>query len=251
LNALRDELCEKISGLVIYETHSIEAVPDNLNHLPRLYLGELDGPHRLLDAISVGIDIFAIPFVNKATDAGIALNFLFASPSTSDQSTMTGEQNPLPLGLDLWSASFATDVSSLRESCECYTCRHHHKAYVQHLLNAKEMLGWVLLQLHNHHTMDLFFEGVRQSIQPGKFEQQREDFQKKYQREIPAKTGQGPRVRGYSIKSVGRGEPKKNPKAWSREMNDGKEKLAESMLPDPDDAAGDLEEKGVAEKACE
>lgn len=248
LNALRDELSEKVSGLVVYETRSVEAVPNNLVHLPRLYLGGFEGPHRLLDAISVGIDIFTLPFVNEATDAGIALNFVFSSPNFSDHNTMMNEQNRQPLGIDLWSVSFSADLSPLRESCDCYTCTNHHRAYVQHLLNAKEMLGWVLLQLHNHHTMDLFFEGVRQSIQSGKFEQQRVTFQRLYQRELPAKTGQGPRVRGYTIKSEGRGEPKKNPTPWSREMNDVKEKLAESVLPDPDDDAGDLEQKGVAEK---
>ena len=249
LNALRDELSEKVSGLVLYETGSIEAVPRNLQHLPRLYLGELDGPHRLLDAISAGIDVFTVPFVNEATDAGIALNFLFAPLSSSHLNPIPNDEGLLPLGLDLWSASYATDLSPLRERCTCYACTSHHRAYVQHLLNAKEMLGWVLLQVHNHHTMDIFFQTVRQSILSGDFEQQKKDFQRAYQRELPAKTGQGPRARGYTFKSEGKGEPRKNPIAWSRELNDGKEKLAESVLPDPDDDARDLEERGFAEKA--
>ena len=61
-----------------------------------------------------------------------------------------------PLGLDLWSPTYATDLSPLREGCECYACGSHHRAYVRHLLDAKEMLGWVLLQIHNHHTLDVF-----------------------------------------------------------------------------------------------
>ena len=221
LSALRDELADKISGVTLYETRSIEAIPQNLNHLPRLYLGELEGPHGLLDAISTGIDIFTLPFVNKATDSGIALNFLFGSPTTTERVVGVEGQALEPLGLDLWSASFSTDLSPLRDGCECYACKNHHRAYVQHLLNAKEMLGWVLLQLHNHHTIDLFFQSVRNSIRSGQFEQHRQDFHRTYQRDLPVKTGEEPRVRGYTIKSVGRGEPKKNPPGWNREITSG------------------------------
>lgn len=221
LNALRDELADKVSGVTLYETRSIEAIPQNLNHLPRLYLGELQGPHGLLDAISTGIDIFTLPFVNKATDSGIALNFVFGSPTTIERIVGVEGQALEPLGLDLWSASFSTDLSPLRDSCECYACKNHHRAYVQHLLNAKEMLAWVLLQLHNHHTMDLFFQDVRNSIRSGQFEHHRQDFQRTYQRDLPVKTGEEPRVRGYTVKSVGRGEPKKNPPGWNREITSG------------------------------
>ena len=246
LNALRDELSAKISGLVLYETRSIEAVPRNLQHLPRLYIGELDGPHKLLDAIAVGVDMFAVSFINEATDAGIAVKFLFSS--TVSDNTVSNDRTLLPLGIDLWSSTYATDLSPLRQGCECYTCTSHHRAYVQHLLNAKEMLGWVLLQIHNHHTVDIFFNDIRDSVRNGSFAQQREAFQDKYQRELPVKTGQGPRVRGYTFKSQGRGEPKKNAVAWSRGLNVGEEKLANSVLPDPHDDAGKLEEKGFAEK---
>ena len=248
LTALRDELSEKISGLVLYETRSIEAVPANLQNLPKLYVGKLDGPHRLLDAINLGIDIFTVPFVNEASDAGIALNFSFPSVPASNE-PLSDNQALLPLGLDLWSTTYAIDLSSLGEGCECYACKSHHRAYIQHLLNAKEMLGWVLLQIHNHHTLDIFFEGVRGSLRNGNFERQKEAFQDTYQRELPAKTGQGPRMRGYTFKSVGKGEPRKNPVAWSRDLNDGTENLAEDVLPDSKDDAGDLKEKDFAKKS--
>ena len=191
-DTLTDELREKISGLVLYET-SIEAVPEKLQHLPRLYIGELSGPHRLLDAIAAGIDLFTIPFTNEATDAGIALAFSFAAPLPADNASSQERQIPLPLGLDLWSTYYATNQSPLGNGCTCYACSSHHKAYVQHLLNAKEMLGWVLLQVHNHHTMDVFFAEVRRSIAEGTFERHSKAFQKTYQHELPAKTGQGPR----------------------------------------------------------
>ena len=247
LNALRDELSEKVSGLVIYEIYSVEAVPPNLQHLPKLYVGELDGPHKLLDAIALGVDLFTIPFVTKATEAGIALNFRFP-PKTSSNGPTKGYADREQLGLDLWSSTYATDLSPLREGCACYTCTSHHRAYVQHLLNAREMLGWVLLQIHNHHNLDVFFDNIRASLREGDFETRKQAFLDQYLKEMPVTAGQGPRARGYTFKSE-KGEPRRNPVAWSKEMGSGKEILAESVVPKPSDGAEDLEGRGFAERA--
>ena len=187
LDALQDELKDSVSGLVLYDPASVDAVPENLRSLPRLFLGAATNPHKVLDAMALGIDVFTLPFITDATDAGIALDFAF--PTHSDASV----QGRLPLGLDMWSFSFADDTSPLLTDCQCYTCTNHHRAFVQHLLNAKEMLGWVLLQLHNHHTVDQFFAGARDSIYSGSFEGDRAAFEQTYAAELPARTGQGPR----------------------------------------------------------
>lgn len=187
LDALQDELVDSVDGLVLYDTASIDAIPKTLRHLPRLSLGEMNSPHKLLDAIALGIDIFTIPFITETTDAGIALDFSFPAIKDTDVDT------PLPLGVDMWSPIHATSLSPLRSDCLCYTCTNHHQAFLQHLLNAKEMLGWVLLQLHNHHIVDNFFAGVRQCIQNGSFEDERTSFENTYTAELPEKTGQGPR----------------------------------------------------------
>ena len=188
LDALQDELRENISGLVLYDIASIDAIPLTLLNLPRLSLAPIATPHNLLNAISLGHDIFTIPFLTSASDAGIALSFSFPAP-TQEPNTPT----PLPLGIDMWSPTHATSLSPLYANCTCYTCTRHHRAYLQHLLNAKEMLGWVLLQLHNHHVIDEFFAGVRNSIRQGSFEEDRAAFHKVYTAELPEKTGQGPR----------------------------------------------------------
>lgn len=185
---LENELQRHLSGLVLHEMGSAVAVPESLNHLPRLLIGELDSPHRLLDAISLGIDLFVIPFVSAATDAGIALDFTFPPPMHLD-----GPKESLELGIDMWSPVHAIDLSSLKLGCQCYTCTNHHRAYLQHLLGAKEMLGWVLLQLHNHHIVNEFFIGVRRSILERTFDDNRKHFATVYKSELPAKTGQGPR----------------------------------------------------------
>lgn len=185
---LENELQRHLSGLVLYEMGSAVAVPESLNHLPRLLIGELGSPHRLLDAISLGIDFFVIPFVSAATDAGIALDFAFPPPMD-----LAGLKGFLQLGIDMWSPIHSMDLSAVKLGCQCYTCTNHHRAYLQHLLGAKEMLGWVLLQLHNHHILNEFFAGVRRSILERTFDDNRKLFTAVYKSELPAKTGQGPR----------------------------------------------------------
>ena len=184
LDALKTELSGSVSGLAVYDIGSIEGIPKELHHLPRLSLTELNSPHQLLDEISLGSDIFTVPFVGTATDDGIALDFYF--PAEQDSALR-------PLGIDMWSTVHGTDLAPLRQECGCYACKHHHRAYLQHLLSAKEMLGWVLLQLHNHHIIDEFFAGVRHCIHNGSFDSERIRFGKSYEETLPAKTGQGPR----------------------------------------------------------
>lgn len=183
-----EELRQQFSGLFLFQASSILTIPENLSHLPRLSISGPNSPHTLLYEISLGIDLFTIPFVCAATDAGIALDFAFPPPEQSAEA-----QEPRPLGIDMWYSGHGVDLASLRDACRCYTCTNHHRAYVQHLLSAKEMLAWVLLQLHNHHVMDEFFAGVRRSLDENSFDYNRILFTKSYEQELPAKTGQGPR----------------------------------------------------------
>ncbi len=187
LDALKDDYAGSISGLVLYDTTSVLSIPDGLSYLPRVLTADLRNPHKLLEAVAVGLDIFVVPFIGSATDAGIALDFLFPVQRPE------GSNAPLQLGIDMWSDSHAVDTSPLRHGCDCYTCTNHHRAYLQHLLSAKEMLGWVLLQIHNHRVMDYFFAGIRNCISDGSFDEQMKAFGQTYEPELPEKTGQGPR----------------------------------------------------------
>ena len=202
LDVLGGELRQSIDGLAIYDCESLDSLPEGLCQLSRLALTDPGSPRRLLQEIASGIDIFIVPFISTATDAGIALDFSFPVK-------VRDPQEPLQLGINMWIPIHATDLSALSDGCQCYACTNHHRAYVQHLLVAKEMLGWVLLQIHNHHVMDAFFAGVRGSIRDNIFDADVSMFQKVYVDELPQKTGQGPRVRGYQIKSSG-GDAKKN-----------------------------------------
>jgi queuine tRNA-ribosyltransferase subunit QTRTD1 len=246
LNNIADDLADQISGLAFYNSNLLPDIPATtaLSKLPRLSLDEPASPRQILRQISLGMDIFTVPFIGFATDAGIALTFRFPRPLPTGEAISNGA-GALQLGLDMWPRVHSTSVSPLDTSCTCYTCTFHHRAYVQHLLSAKEMLGWVLIQVHNHHIISEFFTAIRESIRNGAFEADCEEFAKVYESELPEKSGQGPRVRGYHFKSEGHGEPKKNKAAWGNLGSDDQE--VDGVLV-PEEPASELEEKSFAVK---
>ena len=187
LGTLQEELAGSVSGWTIFDSASIDAIPPAMCHLPRLAMTTLRGPHDVLNQISLGLDIFIPAFIGEATDAGMALTFTFPSPKRPQNG------QPLVLSVTMWSDIYISDLSPLVESCKCYTCENHHRAYVRHLLDAKEMLAWVLLQIHNYHMVDVFFDGVRQSMSNNTFESDSDTFEKSYEQEFSASRGQGPR----------------------------------------------------------
>ncbi|KAL8659847.1 MAG: hypothetical protein Q9226_000212 [Calogaya cf. arnoldii] len=240
LNRLQEDLADRVSGWVLYDVASIDSIPPTMRHLPRFALTDIRGPHEILNQISLGLDAFVLSFIGQATDAGIALTFDFPGPGLSKS------RNHLALGIDMWSTTHVSDVSPLLDGCTCYACKNHHRAFIRHLLDAKEMLAWVLLQIHNHHVVDSFFANVGQSISHGTFERDCDSFAKAFQRDLPVTTGRGPRLRGYQVKS-GPAEPRRNPPAF-RSLEDAQERLAEAPLPSSDADGEDLERRGFAEK---
>jgi queuine tRNA-ribosyltransferase len=244
LDRLADDLATAIDGLAFYDANLLPDIPatTTMTALPRLSLDKPASPHAILRQISLGMDIFTIPFVGFATDAGIALDFRFPGPKEAD----TINVGPAKLGVDMWETAHATSVTPISQSCSCYTCTTHHRAFVQHLLAAKEMLGWVLIQVHNHHILSEFFSAIRKSIEQGTFEEDCKQFALKYESELPEKTGQGPRARGYNFKSEGPNEKKKNKAVWGNLGSD--DQNVEGGLV-PEGGAPKLEEQGFATKA--
>ncbi|WEW56113.1 tRNA-guanine family transglycosylase [Emydomyces testavorans] len=239
---LEDEMRDFVSGFALFDGSTVSAVPDSMSHLFRVSLTYPSTPHKILKEISLGVDLITVSFIGAASDAGLAFDFAFPQPLTKSES------GPLPLAFDMWPSSHAVDVAPLTAGCECYTCKNHHRAYVQHLLNAREMLAWTLLQIHNHKVVDRFFAEVRKSILRGTFSEDAETFERTYISEFPEQTGLGPRIRGYQVKSEYRAQ-KKNPKVYGR-LDDHTEKLmeAESSVATPDTGAEELQAHGFAEK---
>lgn len=226
LEHLVDEMKGDVSGIAVYDAFLLDDLPEELQELPKLSLHAPASPVEVLRQVRLGVDMLVIPFVNEATDAGIALDFTFPAPKKEAEAE--GEEKEVPaserrsLGVDMWDATLATSMTPLAEDCGCYACTSHSRAYIQHLLAAKEMLGWVLIQLHNHTVMSSFFAGVRSSIEAGTFEADVAAFEAYYETKLPAKTGQGPRVRGYQFRSDEHAKPgKKNPKPFKKFDADG------------------------------
>jgi queuine tRNA-ribosyltransferase len=69
--------------------------------------------------------------------------------------------------LHLRNAPFARDSRPIDENCTCYTCQKFSRAYLRHLIVAKEMLSATLLSIHNIHTLLQLTRDMRQAILGG------------------------------------------------------------------------------------
>ncbi|KAI5799253.1 tRNA-guanine transglycosylase family protein [Peziza echinospora] len=268
-----EEKKDQISGLAVYDCKvfqqqiSSEGIPKGLDDLPKLSLDSPKSPLEILEQIEAGIDLFNLHLVGDATDAGIALDFYFPSVDVGVHREEDASGEKRALGMDMWSGKFATDVAPFsyglgggerREEgqCTCYACAKHHRAYVQHLLMAKEMTAWVLLQIHNYTIINKFFTAVRNSISNGTYEQDKETFRASYAEKLPEKTGEGPRVRGYQFKSDANAK-KRNLLAFKPGLSGvvaGGDKLAaleDAETPEKELDADELEEKGLAQRISE
>ncbi len=90
--------------------------------------------------------------------------------------TRLGRHGTALVGGERWNlrnARFRHDHRALDASCDCPACRHHSRAYLQHLLRAEELLGKILLSLHNVTHLVRFSGAMARAIQDGCFA---EDF---------------------------------------------------------------------------
>ena len=67
------------------------------------------------------------------------------------------------------------DFGPLEEGCDCYTCRHYSRAYVDHLLRAREFNGFTLATIHNEHFFVKLLDDIRASIDDGYFDEFRDE----------------------------------------------------------------------------
>ncbi|RDA89991.1 hypothetical protein CP533_2688 [Ophiocordyceps camponoti-saundersi (nom. inval.)] len=209
LRHLAEDVTDELSGLAIYDVRILVDLIGypSLSSLPKLSLDVPKTPHEVLRQVALGVDICTIPFINSASDAGVAFTFTFPP---------TAAEKAEPMGLNMWSPDHASSLRPLLEACQCYACTNHHRAYLHHLLSAKEMLGWTLLQIHNQHVVGEFFAGVRRSLSQELtyFEKGAEDFARAYEAVLPEGSGERPRARGYHFKSEA-GQEKINNASWT------------------------------------
>lgn len=77
-------------------------------------------------------------------------------------------------------ARFKEDFTPIEQDCPCYTCTHYTRAYIHHLLRAKEMLGQTLGSIHNLYFMVSLVDTIREHMKQGTFHQYKETFLKNY-----------------------------------------------------------------------
>ena len=77
-------------------------------------------------------------------------------------------------------AIYERDFTTLDDECDCYTCKNYTKAYIRHLIKAKEILGVKLLSIHNLKFLTNLMKNVRIEIENDNLGNFKEEFYKKY-----------------------------------------------------------------------
>ncbi|KAJ6422203.1 hypothetical protein OIU84_027199 [Salix udensis] len=144
---------------------------------PRLISG-LGLPEEVLQGVAAGIDLFDSTYIYHLTIGGFALTFPLYNKIYVSDLKKTG-MGIYQTKINLKATVYRKDATPIVESCCCYTCQNHTKAYINHLLNVHEMLAQILLEIHNTHHYLGFFRSIREAIKEGRFEQFREMFTEK------------------------------------------------------------------------
>jgi queuine tRNA-ribosyltransferase len=150
-----------IGGLSVGETkaemHAMLEVVDPLlpENKPRYLMG-VGAPEDLVNGVLRGVDIFDCVLPTRLARHNAAL-------------TRSGR-------LNLVNAAYAHDSAPIDARCACYTCQNFSRAYLRHLILAKEMLSATLLSIHNLHSLLQLTCEIRQSIMQNSFDQFAAEF---------------------------------------------------------------------------
>jgi queuine tRNA-ribosyltransferase accessory subunit len=109
---------------------------------------------QMIDMIRLGVDTVgtALPTAWSQSRRAFACDVTHR-PDNTKRSRTTDNDHPLLLDgdgcLDLGNAAYCRDARPLVEGCNCFTCQHHSRAYIHHLVQANELLAQILLFAHN------------------------------------------------------------------------------------------------------
>ncbi|KAH8259891.1 hypothetical protein KR026_012365 [Drosophila bipectinata] len=119
---------------------------------PRMIPGAYT-PITVLELIRLGIDVFDTSYAYCATLNFKALTFSFVQDGK--------EHMPF---LDITDDDIKEEFTPLLKDCSCLTCQKHTRAYLHHLYKTNELLGPILLMIHNLHHYMAFFERIREAV---------------------------------------------------------------------------------------
>ena len=133
--------------------------PENM---PRYLMG-VGSPDCLIEGVKRGIDMFDCVLATRIARNGTAF-------------TSKGK-------VVVRNGAYKEDFTPLDEGCDCYCCKNYTKAYLRHLMNVNEMLGAMLLSLHNITFLHRLMRGMREAI----FADCLEDFARQFYAEYGEK----------------------------------------------------------------
>ena len=143
-----------VGGLAVGESHEdmyriLDAVVPYLPDNKPTYLMGVGTPANILEAVDRGVDFFDCVYPTRNGRHGHVY-------------TNQGK-------LNLFNAKYELDNRPIEEGCECPACRSYSRAYIRHLLKAKEMLGMRLCVLHNLYFYNTMMEEIRDAIDAGEY----------------------------------------------------------------------------------
>lgn len=138
-----------IGGYSVGEEHEVMfetlgAVAQSLPENKPRYLMGVGNPATLVKAVGVGVDMFDCVLPTRTARMGTA----FSS---------SGRMN-------MRNAKYTHDFGPLDPQCSCPTCKNHSRAYIRHLVKQNEMLGAILLSIHNLYFLIQLMNRARDAI---------------------------------------------------------------------------------------
>ena len=143
-----------VGGLAVGESHEemYRILDEVVPHLPvdkPTYLMGVGTPANILEAVDRGVDFFDCVYPSRNGRHGHVY-------------TNQGKRN-------LFNAKYELDSRPIEENCSCPACRTYSRAYIRHLLKAKEMLGMRLCVLHNLYFYNTMMEEIREAIENNRY----------------------------------------------------------------------------------
>lgn len=143
-----------IGGLAVGETHEemYHILEETIPYLPLqkpTYLMGVGTPENILEGVERGVDFFDCVYPTRNGRHGHVY-------------TNHGK-------LNLFNQKFEADMRPIEEDCQCPACRTYSRAYIRHLLKAKEMLGMRLCVMHNLYFYNHMMEEIRDALEQGNF----------------------------------------------------------------------------------
>jgi len=143
-----------IGGLAVGETHEqmyniLDATVPYLPQNKPVYLMGVGTPANILEGVDRGVDFFDCVYPSRNGRHG----HLY---------TKFGKIN-------LFNQKYEKDMRPIEEGCGCPACKMYSRAYIRHLLKAKEMLGMRLCVLHNLYFYNKLMADIRDALDNGSF----------------------------------------------------------------------------------